>query len=330
MKIAIGVTTRRRPQAFGRLLESLKALEVPVGADLVFLICENDSVGNAEKAVEGFRATVDAEVLYEREPTKGIPFGRNRVLEMARREGSDFLLFLDDDEMVPEDWLKAMIAGVEAKKLDLAGGPLVPKLPEGRVSKIGRALFEEMVRRQPRSLPVVTHHVPGAEDGVLNICTNNWCLRMEVAEKYRLSFDPAYAECGGEDVAFGYNLHLAGGRLGWISEAIVYDVISPQRLSVIYQYRRTRDLALAGTRERNLSWVDVLRIVVSRSLETLLLIAVWPLFFLFGGSRHWKVWAKIVRKAAIVSGRIGGKIGMQSRHYSENMVRFHEERIRNS
>ena len=143
MRVAIGAITRRRPTTFGILLDSLASMQRPEGVDLIFLFAENDEAHQAEGVVAAFRASVSEPVRLELEPRQGIPMARNKVLDMALAENADYLTFVDDDEVVAPDWLVMLIAGVRARNLELAGGPVRLAAPVGALTPWNRAVLRQ-------------------------------------------------------------------------------------------------------------------------------------------------------------------------------------------
>jgi len=209
MRVAVGVTTRRRPEALERLLASLAALEPVEGVERLYLVCENDERAGSEEVLERFRSRVGAALHYRLEPRRGIPHGRNAVLDMAEAAGVEWLLFVDDDEVVPPGWLDTLLGAARARELDLVGGPVMPEPPGGPMSPLQRALFEDQGYRLARQWRKRAEMVAAGADGEVDIYTNNWCLRVAAARDRGLRFDPALADSGGEDTAFCHAMRAA-------------------------------------------------------------------------------------------------------------------------
>lgn len=123
VKVVVGAITRRRLDGLQKLFESYAAMKRPEGASLMFMLCENDDSTQIEEVVADFREAVSEPVHVMLEPRKGIPLARNRVLAAALEAGADYLTFVDDDEVVTEDWLVDLLQAAQQRELDLAGGP---------------------------------------------------------------------------------------------------------------------------------------------------------------------------------------------------------------
>ena len=99
-KIGIGLITRRRPEMLSQALGAFLQMDVPEDAALTFIIVENDETPRCKSVIDEFAAQTSWPVRYDLEPQRGMPYARNRVLDMATAEGCVFLTFVDDDNLV--------------------------------------------------------------------------------------------------------------------------------------------------------------------------------------------------------------------------------------
>ena len=101
-KIAVGVITQRRPQQFATLLARLAEQDTPAGAELHFIFVENDHTISVQQSVDHFKSTLDStggNVHFGLETKIGIPFARNRVMDIAKALQMDWLAWIDDDDL---------------------------------------------------------------------------------------------------------------------------------------------------------------------------------------------------------------------------------------
>jgi GT2 family glycosyltransferase len=318
MRIAVGAITRRRPQMFADLLASFAAMERPAGAEVIFVFAENDAGQTIGPQVDAFRARVPEEVLLGLETRPGIPFARNRVLDMAREAGADILTFVDDDERVRRDWLVALVAGLERRGLDLAGGPVQPVAADGRAGPAGRAVLAHLRARAERRNRTRAGAVRDGSDGALNLYTNNWALRLATQARLGLRFDEALAVSGGSDTAFSIALRAVGGRSGWIPQAVVEEPVPPQRLTLAYHYARARDQATNAVVLSGKSRGKALAQAFARLLEALLGLPALPV-------TRGRGLARIVHKLGMADGLARGAFGRRSAHYAASAARYHAE-----
>ena len=143
VRLGLGVITHRRPDGLVRLLKSFAGLTVPEGVTCTVLIAENDDVPTVAGQLEALRALVPFDVHLTLETERGIPFARTRVLDMAIAGKFDFLTFVDDDQIVEQDWLGNIYATIAGRQLDLVGGPrpLIPE-PGAALSKQNRIILQ--------------------------------------------------------------------------------------------------------------------------------------------------------------------------------------------
>lgn len=87
------------------------------------IVVDNNSNDNTHEVVEAFRR--QANLSYFVETRQGLSLARNLGLGQSK---GDFVAYLDDDVLVPQDWVENAIGLIRAHqpKLDGLGGPLFP------------------------------------------------------------------------------------------------------------------------------------------------------------------------------------------------------------
>ncbi|MEM0936037.1 MAG: glycosyltransferase family A protein [Pseudomonadota bacterium] len=318
MRIAIGAITRRRPQMFADLLASFAAMRRPAGTEIIFVFAENDRSPSVTPQIEAFRQTVPETVLFELEPRRGIPMARNKVLDMALGAGADLLTFVDDDEVVRADWLETMVAGFQARGLDLAGGPVRLTETSEAMTFWNRAVYAHLIYRAKKRNATRAAAVDTGKDHLLNIYTNNWALRLDTQRRLGVRFDERLQDTGGSDTRFSLDMKAAGARIGWIPEAWVEEPTPTKRLGFGYHYSRARDQAtnavmLSGRSKLNAFWH-----ATARFLEAVVAVPLLP----FTGSSGA---ARAVFKLGMAVGHVRGSFGRQSHHYDPAAAHFHAE-----
>jgi len=236
------VITYRRPEPLARLLDSVARLDLPEGVTPCLLVAENDQSHRARGIVDAFAERTGWQVRLELEPERGIPFARNRVLDMAIAEGCDLLAFVDDDNIVPRNWIRALHAAMQARVLDLVGGPVYFSGPIGlRLGWQARAVLE-VLRINARALRKARkRRVRFGQENGIQVYTNNWLLRMRTQRRLGVRFDERLRFTGGSDTKFSDDLTEAGAWTGWTPEAMVTEVRPLNRLTLSHTYRRNRD-----------------------------------------------------------------------------------------
>lgn len=190
-KLLVAILTRDRPQMVQRCLASVAALKPPAGVDDVrVLVVDN---GSAPATLTANRRTVgdavgpfSARLIVE--PRPGIPTARNRALEEATTMAAAALVFLDDDQTVPADWLATLVEAWREEGVDVVK-PLVRWEfdPPRRLTEHFRARDPCGPRRAPATYQMATN-------GVL--------VGRRVWAELGVRFDEGLTYTGGSDTAF--------------------------------------------------------------------------------------------------------------------------------
>ncbi|MEM1430820.1 MAG: glycosyltransferase family 2 protein [Pseudomonadota bacterium] len=318
MLVAVGAITRRRPQVFAQLLASFAAMQRPPGCEVVFVLAENDDTLNVTPQVEAFRAQVPEEVLLGLESRRGIPMARNKVLDMALAAGADILTFVDDDEIVRPDWLTQLIAGMEARQLDLGGGPVRLTETSEPMTRWNRAVYTHLTYRAKKRNVRRAAYVAEGTDHEVNVYTNNWACRLAAQQRLGVRFDERLQDTGGSDTRFSLDMKAAGARIGWIPDAWVEEPTPTKRLGFGYHYSRARDQATNAVILSGRSRINAYMHATARMLEAIVAV---PLLPFTGGSGA----ARAVFKVGMAVGHVRGSFGRQSHHYDPAAAHFHAE-----
>ncbi|MEM9762485.1 MAG: glycosyltransferase, partial [Pseudomonadota bacterium] len=112
-RVTVGLCTRNRPASLDACLKSLRDLAVPEGWDVSFVGVDNSRGGDALPAVEAFAVEAPGPVRSVHVTAPGLVAARNAMLEEALTSAPDWILILDDDELVGPGWLGAYAAFIE-------------------------------------------------------------------------------------------------------------------------------------------------------------------------------------------------------------------------
>jgi glycosyltransferase involved in cell wall biosynthesis len=240
--IVVAAPTCRRPKMLGDLLKSFVRMKPPAKGSVSFLIVDNAPDAPVADVVEAFRAETGIDLRYALEAEAGIPFARNRALDEAEAIGADFVAFVDDDEFVDPDWMVRLAAHQQARGSHLVGGP-VRLAPQQNTTFVGRLVERGVRRRYERKEIKNARRQREGRDGSVTIITNNWLGDLAWMRKVGLRFDIALRYSGGSDTALYHKAKSLGAETSWCADAIVYETVPPERMSLGYQYRRARDQA---------------------------------------------------------------------------------------
>ncbi len=308
--VAIGVPTCNRPGGLRLSLESLLELKAPEGADLIFLVIDNGDVSmGSEATVAEFASKTKWPVRYVHEPTRGIPYARNRILETALEADARYLLGLDDDELAPPDWATTMVSELQTQNLTLIGGPMrriaepgldLTPTQKWMLDAIVEHAHEEAERQKRRARK---------PEPMRTIYTGNYGLDLDFVRATDIRYDPKFALTGGEDSDFAKRLVDLGGKTGWAETAYMTEIMPAARLSPGYVVRRNRDFAPNWVRiKRPGRWPFVLG-----ALEEAFDLVIYAIPALFGGPR-WKFF--YLQRYGRFLGHTRAALGRRKWHYA--------------
>ena len=313
LTVYVAALTRRRSRMLQELLLSWSMMAIPERCRVTCLIVENDTSEISKPILDELRPRFGhAELLYVLEPNLGIPFGRNRAAREAIAGKADLLLFVDDDEVVAEDWLVRMIAGYRNSRARLMGAPLRARVPTEPLSYLQRKMFSNIDFRYRYKENRAKKRADLNSTNRVTVVTNNWLAETSVFTDHDIWFDESMRFTGGTDAKFYAEACMAGIATGWVADAFVYETISPDRLSFKYQYQRARDQSNTHMSRKKLPWHSaalqaVLGSAVKMAPCALLFIAI-PLT---GG----KTTLNAARTLGWIAGRLGYVFGTKSSLY---------------
>lgn len=315
LKITVSALTRKRPEMVNDLLDSWQKMDLPENCDVSCLIVENDETPLTEELVESRNPLHDNLPLhYVLEIEPGIPFGRNRAAKVAIEQGSDILIFVDDDEIVAKDWLVKLIAGFRKSRAILCGAPvrIAPPLPD--LNWYERLMHENIVGfRKRREIEFATKGSINYT-GFLTIATNNWIAETRLFSEEGIWFDEEMRFTGGTDKKLGQETKVAGLAVGWIKDAFVYETMPKERCKFSYQYRRFRDQTITDIQRRIATEPKLHRQAYTRLpkdiISVIFCILTMPLAI---NSKP----LKLANKLGLISGRFGAIKGKRSELYAQ-------------
>ncbi len=223
MNISICIPTLMRPVMLGRLLGSLAALDTG-GAAVHVVVVDNDPSGSAEPTVRRFESLIP-NLVYQVEPRRGLATARNRLVAIAASLGSDYLIFVDDDQWVESSWLLRLVSLAAADRADVLKGPVYSEFDEGIPPWIiASKLFNSP--EYPTGTPLRT------------FATGNTMIRLDWLCKFDGPFDPWFDLMGGEDTHFFERIHRLGARCISCAEAIAHEQVPLSRGKVGWIIKR--------------------------------------------------------------------------------------------
>lgn len=215
------VATFRRPDGLARLLDSLASLDGLTDVAVSVIVCDNDPDRSA-------RATLAAHPLGGSltaiaEPRRGLSNVRNSLVAAARSRGCDAVAFVDDDEVVPSDWIRALVELQHRELCAIVTGPVTPAFEPDAPGWVRTLGYFEPIRAPD-----------GAEMTYAN--TNNVLIHLDVLDSD--PFDVRLNSTGGEDTHLFTKCLLRGHRMVWCSAARPTEFIPTSKTTPAWMRRR--------------------------------------------------------------------------------------------
>ena len=148
----------------------------------------------------------------------GIPYARNKCLEIIRNSKSDFSCFVDDDCELPKYWLKNMLRCFDKTNSEIITGPQISK---------SNNIYEKVLERKSKHLSKTNW-----------AATNNVFMQSNVVNKNNIKFDKDLKNLGGSDQVFFSKLSRKGYNITWNEYSPVYENRNEKNSNFIWFIRR--------------------------------------------------------------------------------------------
>jgi len=229
VRVCISLCTRNRPKMLRQCIDSINSSLSGVNFSVFIVVVENYHEDCCRSALENYS---DLDIYYYLETKMGIPFARNRGIEEALKIGFDWLIFIDDDEFVSEDWLCNLVSSANKHEAEVITGP--------------------RIRIYPDTTPVWMPRNPGQnpETGTLldTTYTANTmaAARLFEADGLAMRFDTRLRYTGGSDNEFFRRFTRMGGKIVWVREARLFEEVPEARATLSWHAERYVRMANNG------------------------------------------------------------------------------------
>ena len=297
-KVTVCIATADRPDELRRLLHSVAAIEQPARTQVEVLVVDN---GQSQRAFSARRELTAGglPVSVISELRAGIPFARNALVEHALAMGSDFIVFVDDDEVVETDWLKRMFECAMDCDADVVAGPVIPHFPPGAPKWAAvSGVYEQKRFPTGQELPWVA--------------TNNTLVAARVFREMDPWFEPRFAASGGSDFAFFRRVKVAGYRIAWCDDALVFEHVPSQRARLKWFVRRC--LRTGSVRGAEIRRGEPVSSAILQSIRAVAVAAAALVLAVVESPRGWKAMRRI-RQSLNQIGMVAGLSGYVIEEY---------------
>ncbi len=119
--LSVAVCTRNRAAVLGECVESILASCARQARPWELIVVDNGSTDRTGELLAGFSAEPRLRVV--REDRMGISYARNAAVANA---SGKVLAFIDDDEIVQDDWADVLCSEYESQGVEVLGGVMLP------------------------------------------------------------------------------------------------------------------------------------------------------------------------------------------------------------
>lgn len=190
-QLSVIVPTCRRPSALATLLEGLQPERQGLPASRYEIIVSDDDPAFTSAQLPRGRFPA---VRFVEGPRRGPAANRNYGASHGRGE---WLVFIDDDCVPAETWLRAIAAAIDGTAFDIIEGKIVA--PDGR---------ESLFRRDVENLNGGCYW------------SANLAIRGDVFRRLG-GFDEDFGQAGGEDIEFAHRFQEHGARAVFCEAALI-------------------------------------------------------------------------------------------------------------
>ena len=228
MKIALCICTYKRPQLLERLLNSLHDIQLgQLAPDAVrIMVIDNYPDGRARAVCESLARSLPVGLDFLEEHRKGVAFARNMVIDVALKQGADFVAFLDDDDLPRPDWLLRLFEKQKETHADIVGSVFPPVVdPDWPDWLANSPLFDK-----PKQGSQTKYGAP------LNIGIGSTFISCKLLARMQADgpiFSDEFGSIGCEDADFFARAAKNGAVVCQTSKAVVERDYEQERLTVV-------------------------------------------------------------------------------------------------
>ncbi len=224
--ITIAISTYNRPKGLKKLLDGLAILEMPEPIiSTTVVVADNSLDGNAEQLVKETSVGFPWKIVYLHVPERGITFPRNSGLREALDNGSDYLAYIDDDEVPHKKWIQHLFITLRETGAAVVSGGVIPVFQSKPSWWIEKGGFFEILN-YPENQPINYAH------------TSSVLIDTKVISDLKLVFNHEFGLTGGEDTHFFKIMRDAGYKTMFSKNSIVYEYITADRAQFKWLVKR--------------------------------------------------------------------------------------------
>jgi succinoglycan biosynthesis protein ExoM len=221
MNIDICVCTFRRVH-IADTLRSVARIDRQSGWNIHVIVADNDEEPSAQDLVEFTAKETGLSLTYIHAPACNISIARNACLDAST---APFMAFIDDDELVTEGWLESLVSKMESSGADVVLGQV-------------RAIYGPDTPDWVRQGDFHSNEPVRTGGKIVTGASNNVLIRKSSPSVNGKRFRKDFGKTGGEDTVYFSEIYKAGGLIEYAPQAIVTEIVPPNRASFIWLLKR--------------------------------------------------------------------------------------------
>lgn len=234
MLITLVICTYNREDILKITLPCYDELRIPDNVSMDVIIVNNNSSDDTEAFVNGFIEKSKSEInfRYLLEPKQGVSHARNAGYIHASGE---YIAYLDDECILPEQWLEVALESIESELPAFLGGPYYGKFLPGSTSTWFKESFGDSY--------INAFNLPNGPMKGKFLSEGNMIVRRDVFEDIGL-FDTKLG-MNGETIGYGEGpdfqkrfIEKNPGEVIWFNpELFVWHLIRNEKISIVYRFK---------------------------------------------------------------------------------------------
>jgi len=287
--ISVCICTYKRPDLLHNLLRKLVGQNTKNLFTYSVVIVDNDINQSAQEIVSKVKKKEGININYFVEPEQNISLARNKAIQHVK---GNLIAFIDDDEYPNDRWLINLYMALKKFKANGVFGSLSPVFEKTPPRWIKEGKFFDIDR--PKTGTVLNWNETRTSNVLLtkNIFIDN-------------KFDPLFGRTGGEDTDFFKRVKDAGFKFISCKEAVVYQVVSQDRLKIKWGIKRALRVGMIYIKINNQGIILKMLALFDSFIKSLLLIIILPISSFFGKT----VFIKYLYKLCANLGKVLGIFG---------------------
>lgn len=228
IEYSVALCTHNNGDRLKKTLDDLTNLQSPQ-ASWELVIVDNGCTDHTDEILAAFNWPENWHVRITKEEKLGLSNARNRAIDESC---GNYVIFMDDDETVDTDWLRAYERLIINKKPDAFGGRICVAFEDKRPTWLTDEILG-FLGELNRSDTISVLESPGS-----SFYGGNFGVRKSVCETIG-KFDSMLGRkgnnnTGGEEIDFYHRLLAAGMKVWWTPEAIINHRIQATKLKRSY------------------------------------------------------------------------------------------------